>query len=60
MLTFYPELDVSGDDEALVVIVMLDCSNSMRGQAFTNALKVKSSMYKCSQGQVEHLQALSR
>ena len=42
MLTFYPELDFE-HDERLFVFLMLDCSNSMKGQAFSSALKVSRS-----------------
>ena len=39
MLTFYPELDFNEKTDN-VIIVALDCSNSMKGETFVNAVKV--------------------
>ena len=42
MLTFYPELDFNDATDNCVVIAV-DCSNSMRGQPFSDAIKVRDS-----------------
>ena len=39
MLTFYPELNFK-ENESLNVVLLVDCSNSMKGQPFSDALKV--------------------
>ena len=39
MLTFYPELDFNEKTDN-VIIVAIDCSNSMKGETFVNAVKV--------------------
>ena len=40
MLTFYPELDFNEKTDN-VIIVAIDCSNSMKGETFVNAVKVR-------------------
>ena len=44
MLTFYPELDFK-ESESLNVVLLVDCSNSMKGQPFSDALKVKQAIF---------------
>ena len=45
MLTFYPEFETESIPDPEVVL-MLDCSNSMKGEAFDYARKVSKSRLK--------------